>query len=166
MWDNHVAAKPKKNTLYFFRAIIQIKHRLLRENVCQTTMPQRERGREGERKKERKTSPGAKRGDPVRSQPTYCKFSIVLSQSGYKLINNLLNQISNHYFILWNMNYDEDLARCLHLCLHLIWMLGRRTGYGNTAAPWLQITAAAPPAVYQTGCICRSLSCLTWFMAG
>lgn len=74
MWDNHVAAKPKKNTRYFFRAIIQIKHRLLRENVCQTTMPQRERGE----KKRRKTSPGAKGGDPIRSQPTYCKFSIVL----------------------------------------------------------------------------------------
>lgn len=136
MWDNHVAAKPKKNTLYFFPAIIQIKHRLLRENVCQTTMPQREKERERQkRKRKRRTSPGAKRGDPIRSQPTYCKFSILLPQTGNKLINNLLNQISNPYFILWNMNYEEDLARCLHPCLHLIWTLGSRTGYGNTAAP-------------------------------
>lgn len=49
--------KTQKEHTLFFRAIIQIKHRLLRENVCQTTMPQREREREREGKKKKEKPP-------------------------------------------------------------------------------------------------------------
>lgn len=49
------------------------------------------------------------------------------------------------------MNYDKGKAESRHLPLRLTRVLGSRTGYSNTAAPWLQISRCAPAAVNQGG---------------
>ena len=66
--------------------------------------------------------------------------------------------------VMWIMT--NHMHKRLHLCLHLIRVLGRRTGYSNTVALWLQITAAASLTVYQRGRIHSCLSCLPWFIVG
>lgn len=60
------------------------------------------------------------------------------------------------------MNYDENMLNRLYLCLHLIGVLGKRTGYSSTVALWLKITAGAPLTVYQRG---RIRSCLSRLLA-